>query len=482
MSNKGLPDINTDFSAWYNEVITQAGVIDASPTKGCVVLRPYGYAIWENIKEELDRRIKERDVENAYFPLLIPESFLKKEAEHVEGFAPELAVVTHAGGKKLEEPYVVRPTSETMVYHIFSRWISSWRDLPLKINQWANVVRWEMRTRPFLRTSEFLWQEGHTAHATREEADEFARTMLSEYIALIEESLCIPLFVGRKSAKERFAGADDTYCMEAMMPDGKALQMGTSHLLAHSFPAAYGVQFQDKDGQLQTPWCTSWGMTTRLVGAAIMVHGDQQGLVMPPMVAPHQVVIIPIYRKEEEKEAVLAKAEELQQELHESGFRVKIDASDDRPGSKFFKWEQRGVPVRLELGPRDVEANTVMLAKRVREEDEERKAAVSCDDIITTVFNALEAVHITLTQRARQLIDDKLCDVQEETVEAFGPVLAEKNGFFVGAWCGESACEEKLTAYKAGIRCVMDVEVAEEARCFGCETVPADVVIVAKGY
>lgn len=482
MSSKGLPNMKADFSGWYNEVITQAGVVDASPTKGCVVLRPYGYAIWEQIKEQLDRQIKERGVENVYFPLLIPESFLKKEADHIDGFAPELAVVTHAGGKKLEEPYVVRPTSETMVYHMFARWISSHRDLPLKINQWANVVRWEMRTRPFLRTTEFLWQEGHTAHATREEADEMAQTMLGEYVALIEEMLCIPLFVGRKTKKERFAGADETYCMEAMMPDGKALQMGTSHLLAHSFPAAYGVQFQDKDGELKSPWCSSWGVTTRMIGAAIMVHGDQNGLVLPPMVAPQQVVIIPIYRKEEEREVVLAKAEAIAAELRENGIRVKIDSRDERPGAKFFKWEQRGVPVRLELGPRDVAANIVMLAKRLRGEDEERKAAVSCDSISEAIFTALEQIHVALTERARTNLEEQLCDVQGDAASAFGQVLQKQNGFFIASWCGSEACEQQLSTYKADIRCIIDADLVEAARCFGCDEPPVDVVVIAKSY
>ena len=302
---KKLTDIKKDFPQWYQDVIYQAELVDSSPTPGCFVICPYGYAIWEEIQKNLDARIKKLGAKNAYFPLLIPESFLKKEAEHVEGFAPEVAVVTHAGGKKLEEPFVIRPTSETMMYHMFAKWITSWRDLPLKINQWANVVRWEMRPRAFLRTREFLWHEGHTAHATRDEAVKMAEQEIAMYKDFVENVLAIPVIPGVKSASERFAGAEETYCIEALMQDGKALQFGTSHLLAHSFPKSFGLEFQDKDGNVKVPYCTSFGVATRMIGGIVMQHGDENGLIIPPNVAPIQVVIVPIFRKDEEKEKVL---------------------------------------------------------------------------------------------------------------------------------------------------------------------------------
>ena len=476
-----LPDRTTKFSDWYSTVITQAELVDQSPTKGCVVLRPYGFSIWEHIKKVLDEKIKAHGVENAYFPLLIPESFLKKEADHVEGFSPELAVVTHAGGKKLEEPYVVRPTSETMIYHMFSRWINSWRDLPLKVNQWANVVRWELRTRPFLRTTEFLWQEGHTAHATREEADAMARMMLDVYIDVIENYLAIPLFTGRKTNKERFAGAAETYCMEAMMPDGKALQMGTSHLLAHSFPAAYDVKFQDKEGAMQTPWCTSWGMTTRLVGAAVMVHGDEKGLVLPPNVAPYQLVIVPIYRTDEERDEVLAQAHAHRDALQASGVRVFIDDhTGQRPGAKFFKWELRGAPLRMELGPRDVAAGHAMLSPRVALPGMDGKQTIQNNSLVESVTQMLEAMQKQLLERARGYYQEQTFD--GESIREFGKPLKKKNGFYRADWCGSGDCEEKLVSSLAGIRCILDGPVVS-ATCFGlCEAPAAHRVVIAKGY
>jgi prolyl-tRNA synthetase len=482
MSTGKLPSKKQDFFGWYNEVIYQAQLVDESPTRGCVVLRPYGYALWENIVKEIDRQFKKRGIQNAYFPLLIPESFLKKEADHVEGFSPELAVVTHAGGKKLEEPYVIRPTSETIIYNSLARWITSWRDLPIRINQWANVVRWEMRTRPFLRTSEFLWQEGHTAHSAKDEALTQAVEILELYTQFITHELCIPLFIGKKTPKERFAGADQTLTMEAMMPDGKALQMGTSHVLAQSFPAAYGVQFQDKDGTMKTPWCTSWGITTRLIGAAVMVHGDDAGLVLPPAIAQYQVVIIPIFKTEDERATVFGAASCYQEILEASGLRVHIDTRDERPGAKFFYWELRGVPLRLELGPRDVAADTVLLAPRIVVEGEARKATISRDTVVGAVHAAIKTLHAVLYNRALAYRSEQLQEVYQGGIEAFGKTIEEYNGFVRTGWCFGRECEDLLVTYKGSIRCILDELVPDNAQCFACKKPATHVVIAAKSY
>lgn len=483
MSNTQLPSKHSDFSSWYQEVIHAAQLVDQSPTRGCIVFRPYGYAMWEHVSKNLDARFKAHGVENAYFPLLIPESFLKREADHVEGFAPEVAVVTHAGGKELEEKYVIRPTSETIIYHMFARWISSWRDMPLKVNQWANVVRWEMRTRPFLRTAEILWQEGHSAHASREEADDMARTMHSTYTDFLENDLCIPVFKGRKTDKERFAGADTTYTMEAMMPDGKALQMGTSHLLAHGFPAAYGVQFQDKDGGLKSPWCVSWGMTTRTIGAAVMVHGDDAGLVLPPAIAPHQVVIVPIFKNDEEKAAVMARARDYMALLGSAGIRVHCDDRDERPGAKFFHWELRGVPVRLELGPRDVASDTCMTVARVCDPQGARKRTVPSSALVDTIKALLAELQRYLKERAQTYRD---AQVQEMTPDQaggkFGDFIESYSGFIKAPWCRDAACEASLADHKASIRCILDQPTAVDAPCFSCKKSAVFTVIVAKSY
>ncbi len=477
MSKNSLPNITTNFTDWYQDVLTKSEMVDQSPTRGCVVLRPYGFAMWENVRDILDKEIKKRGVENAYFPLLIPESFLKKEADHVEGFSPELAVVTHAGGKKLEEPYVVRPTSETIIYHMFARWIKSHRDLPFKINQWANVVRWEMRTRAFLRTTEFLWQEGHNAFATRDDADMDARAMRAMYADVIQNDLAIPLTVGTKTPKERFAGGEATYTMEAMMPDGKALQMGTSHLLKQSFPQSYGVQYQNSDGQVKTPWCTSWGMTTRLIGAMVMVHGDENGLVIPPRIAPKQVVIVPIYRNDEDRETVMAKAKQVKQELEYAHVRVTIDDSSDRPGAKFFKWELKGAPLRLELGPRDVTNNSVMMARRIAVG--EKKQVISLDDITRTIVNELEVMQTYLFERAQSW--QGAYRYQADKIKDFGQTLADKNGFYETNWCGERVCEDYCAEYKADIRCILEEKQASGV-CFSCDNDAKYRVIIAKGY
>ena len=350
-----------DFAGWYNDVILRAELADYSPVRGCIVFRPDGFAIWEALRDELDRRIKRTGARNAYFPLFIPQSFIQKEAQHVEGFSPELAVVTHGGGKELEEPLIVRPTSETIINHMFAQWIHSHRDLPMMVNQWCNVVRWEMRTRMFLRTTEFLWQEGHTAHATQAEAEAETLTMLEVYRGFCEEYLAIPLIWGRKSAAERFAGAVETYTIEGLMGDGRALQCGTSHFLGQNFSKAFNIRYLDENNELQFAWQTSWGVSTRLLGAIIMVHGDDQGLRLPPKVAPIQAVIVPIWRKPEEREQVLAAARICLASLTAAGIRAHLDDREGAtPGFKFNDWEMRGVPVRVEIGPRDVASGTVI--------------------------------------------------------------------------------------------------------------------------
>ena len=354
-----------DFAGWYNDVILRAELADYSPVRGCIVFRPDGFEIWELLRDELDRRIKKTGARNAYFPLFIPQSFLQKEAEHIEGFAPELAVVTHGGGKELEEPLVVRPTSETIINHMFAQWIHSHRDLPMMINQWCNVVRWELRTRLFLRTAEFLWQEGHTAHATREEAEAETLTILELYREFCESVLAIPVVTGRKSAAERFPGAVETYAVEGLMGDGRALQCGTSHFLGQNFAKPFEIRYLDDSNQLQYAWQTSWGVSTRLLGALVMVHGDDQGLRLPPFVAPIQAVIIPIWRKPEERDAVLGAARHALSALIAADIRAKIDEREGAtPGFKFNDWEMRGVPIRIEIGPRDVASGSVVAARR----------------------------------------------------------------------------------------------------------------------
>ena len=476
---KKLADINLDFAQWYQDVLSEAELVDTSPVKGCFVLRPYSYSLWENIKKELDKQIKETVTQNAYFPLLIPESFLKKEAKHVEGFAPELAVVTHAGGKKLEESLVIRPTSETMVYYMFSRWIKSWRDLPLKINQWANVVRWEMRTRAFLRTTEFLWQEGHTAHLTQDEAVKFSKSILEMYKKFVEEYLAIPVIAGEKSESERFAGADNTFTIEGLMQDGKALQMGTSHVLAHSFSKSFDIKFQDKDGKMNSPYCTSWGVTTRLIGALIMTHGDQNGIIMPPKIAPIQTVIIPIYRNDNDKKLVLDKVQELKTTLLNKNISVFVDDDEQSsPGAKFFKWETKGVPVRIEIGPKDIEKNSVVLVNRVEQDRAKKKSFVSIDNIGQEVVTLLETIQKQLFDRAKKRIETSWH--KAEKLEEFAAKLEKANGLYQVGWCGCAECEAKLKQYKGSIRCLLDTK--EVKTCFSCGKSSKTDVLVAKAY
>jgi prolyl-tRNA synthetase len=474
MKNR-LPDITTDFSDWYNDIVYRSELADSAPVRGCVVIRPYGTAMWESIKTVLDSKIKETGHQNVMLPLLIPESFFTKEAEHVEGFAPELAVVTHAGGKKLEEPLVVRPTSETMFYAMFARWIHSWRDLPLKLNQWCSVVRWEMRSRPFLRTSEFFWQEGHTAHATEAEAAHEVQLMLGEYIDLIENYLAIPVFKGRKPESEKFAGAKDTFTMEAIMPDGKALQMGTSHHITQSFGKAFDIAFQNKDGKLATPHFTSWGVSTRLIGALIMVHGDQKGLIIPPKIAPIQVVIVPIIRKNQDNQAVLDKANEIYSALQAAGIRTKLDDNDQAtPGAKFYAWELKGVPMRIEFGARDLEANSVMLANRLTGE----KALTAIDELPSIITAQLVTIQTAMFERSEQMRQSLVKSGDKLT--QWGPELEKNNGAYRAGWCLSQECEAKLKPFKATIRCLLEDDQAKE--CFACEAESVGDILIAKAY
>jgi prolyl-tRNA synthetase len=474
-----LPDINTQFAEWYQEVIVQAEVIDASPTRGCFVLRPYGYAIWENIQRELDKKIKALGVQNAYFPLLIPESFLKKEAKHIEGFSPELAVVTIGGGKELEEPLVVRPTSETMIYYMFSKWITSWRDLPLCINQWANVVRWEMRTRPFVRSLEFLWQEGHTAHKTHEEAVRMATDALNMYKDLYENFLAVPAITGIKTESERFAGADQTYTVEGLMQDGKALQMSTSHMLSQSFPASFDVRYQDTDGNMQVPYCTSWGLSTRAVGGLLMTHGDNNGLIMPPRVAPVQAVLIPIFKTPEERATILAKMEPIKQECEQKGMRVIIDANEaTTPGSKFFHWELRGVPVRIEIGPKDLAADQAVLVNRIEPDKAKKKTMVATGLVVKGLSDLLEKIQNDLLSQARARLQSRW--YQADKLTQFGPQVDANNGLYQTGWCGSADCEAKAKDFKGTIRCILSEQ--KHTQCFNCSSASNKDVLVAKAY
>ncbi|RTI13905.1 proline--tRNA ligase [Thermus scotoductus] len=457
---KGLTPQSQDFSEWYLEVIQKAELADYGPVRGTIVVRPYGYALWENIQGVLDRMFKETGHQNAYFPLFIPMSFLKKEAEHVEGFSPELAVVTHAGGEELEEPLAVRPTSETVIGYMWSKWIKSYRDLPQLLNQWGNVVRWELRTRPFLRTSEFLWQEGHTAHATREEAEEEVRRMLSIYAKLVREYGAIPVVEGMKTEKEKFAGAVYTTTIEALMRDGKALQSGTSHYLGENFARAFDIKFQDKDLQVKYVHTTSWGLSWRFIGAIIMTHGDDQGLILPPRLAPIQVVIVPIYR-EESREKVLEAAFDLKRRLLQAGLRVHLDDRDQHtPGYKFHEWELKGVPFRLELGPKDLEAGEAVLASRLG-----GKERLALEALPTVLPEKLDAFHQALYQRALDFREAHTRKV--DTYEEFKEAVQE--GFALAFHCGDRACEKAIQEETtATTRCVPFEGEAEEGVCVRC--------------
>lgn len=464
-----------DYSEWYLDVIKAADLADYAPVKGCMVIKPNGYAIWENIQKVLDTKFKETGVKNAYFPLLIPKSFLEKEAKHVEGFAPECAVVTQAGGKELEEPYVIRPTSETIIYDMFSKWINSYRDLPLLVNQWANIVRWEMRTRLFLRTSEFLWQEGHTAHATVEEANERALQMGKVYQDFVEEYLAIPVIPGEKSESERFAGADHTYTIEAMMQDGKALQSGTSHLLAESFTESFGVKFLDSDGAEKNARATSWGVSTRMIGGLIMVHSDDKGLVLPPKIAPIQALIVNIWKDETEHSAVSAEANKLLENLKKMGISAEIDDREMRPGPKFFEWERKGIPLRIDLGGKEIESGTTSVVRR----DNGEKILLKIDEIPEKASGILDDIQKSLFERAKKFRDDKTKEV--EGYEEFKDQIAQ--GFALAYWCEETECEKKINEEtKATIRCIPFDQVESEGRCILCGKKSNKRVVFARSY
>ncbi|RDU24477.1 proline--tRNA ligase [Anaerosacchariphilus polymeriproducens] len=430
---EAITSMETDFAQWYTDVVKKAELIDYSSVKGCMILKPAGYAIWENIQAELDRRFKETGVENVYMPMFIPESLLEKEKDHVEGFAPEVAWVTHGGLNPLQERMCVRPTSETLFCDFYANDIQSYRDLPKVYNQWCSVVRWEKETRPFLRSREFLWQEGHTAHATAEEAEERTQQMLNLYADFCEEVLAMPVIRGRKSDKEKFAGAEATYTIEALMHDGKALQSGTSHNFGDGFAKAFGIQYTDKENKLQYVHQTSWGMTTRLIGAVIMVHGDDSGLVLPPKIAPTQIAVIPIMQK---KEGVLDKAYELKERL--SDFRVKVDASDKSPGWKFAEQEMRGIPIRIELGPKDIEANQCVIVRR----DTREKEVVSLDNVETKAGEILAAMQSEMLERARAHRDAHISEARN--YDEFKDAVNNKPGFIKAMWCGDEACEIKI--------------------------------------
>ncbi|HXA56409.1 MAG TPA: proline--tRNA ligase [Candidatus Acidoferrum sp.] len=468
-----------DFSEWYNQVVLRAELADYAPVRGCMIVRPYGWALWENITAALDKRFKATGHVNAAFPLLIPQSFIAKEQSHVEGFSPELAVVTHGGGEKLEEPLVIRPTSETIIGHAYAKWIQSYRDLPVLINQWNSVVRWELRTKLFLRTLEFFWQEGHTAHATAEEAEVETRQMLDVYTDFAINEAAVPVIPGRKSAAERFAGADQTYSIEAMMGDGKALQSGTSHNLGQNFAKAFEIRYLDKGGVLQHCWTTSWGLSTRFVGAIIMVHGDDQGLIMPPRLAPHQAVIVPIFKTDEERATVFETAARLRKELVDAGIRVKVDERDGMsPGFKFNDWEMRGVPLRIELGPKDVAKGTVVLARRDRP-GKEGKSFVQQQGIGPTVVAALDEIQKALHDRALAFRKANTADVDD-----YGELKkAVETGFALAWWCGSGDCEAKIKEEtKATMRCIPLEQPGGSGRCVYCGQTAKDKAIFAKAY
>jgi prolyl-tRNA synthetase len=466
-----------DFSRWYIDVITKAELMSYSPVRGCIVFRPDGYEIWELIQRHLDAKFKETGHRNAYFPLFIPESFFQKEKEHVEGFNPELPWVTEAGGEKLEERLAIRPTSETMIGHMYANWIQSYRDLPLLMNQWANVVRWEKRTLPFLRTSEFLWQEGHTAHEDEEDARKETMQMLEIYREFAENVLAIPVIAGQKTPSEKFAGAVDTFSIEAMMKDGRAVQAGTSHYLGTNFAQAFEIKYLDRENTLQYVHTTSWGVSTRLIGALIMVHGDDRGLAMPPKVAPTQAVVIPI-GPAKTREVVLPKAEELLQQLKQAGIRAKIDDRDDvSPGWKFNEYEMRGVPVRVELGPRDLENGQAVLVSRVSGE----KRPVPLDRIVEEVNRMLEDVHADLLNNAKAFLDSHFTTV--DTLDEMKSYLEKQRGFALAGWCGSAACEAQVKEETgATSRNIPFEPQTKKDKCLVCDSEAEHTVVFGRAY
>lgn len=489
---KGLPKRSDDYSAWYNELVKKADLAENSAVRGCMVIKPYGYAIWEKMQQTLDKMFKDTGHSNAYFPLLIPKSYLSKEADHVDGFAKECAVVTHYRLKnaedgsgvvvdpdaKLDEELIVRPTSETVIWSTYKNWIQSYRDLPLLVNQWANVMRWEMRTRLFLRTSEFLWQEGHTAHATKNEAVAETKQMLEVYADFAENFMAVPVVKGVKTANERFAGAVDTFCIEAMMQDGKALQAGTSHFLGQNFAKAFDVKFSDKDNKLEHVWGTSWGVSTRLMGALIMAHSDDEGLVLPPKLAPIQVVIVPIYKGQEQLDAISEKVKVIQKELQALNISVKFDDRDSlRPGFKFADWELKGVPVRMAMGQRDLENGTVEIARR----DTKEKNTYQLDNVIETVQNLLEEIQANIFNKAFDYRESHI--TKADTFDEFKDILENKGGFIAAHWDGTGETEDKIKELtKATIRCIPLNNEQEEGTCILTGNPSTQRVLFAKAY
>jgi prolyl-tRNA synthetase len=474
-----LASHSEDFSAWYNEIVQKADLADYSPVRGCMVIKPYGYELWEAVKSGLDRRFKETGHANAYFPLLIPMSFLEKESEHVEGFSPQLAVVTYGGGKELEEPLVIRPTSETIIGHMYAQWVQSYRDLPLLINQWANVVRWELRTRLFLRTMEFLWQEGHTVHATYEEAEEETRRILDLYAEFAIHDAAIPVVMGRKSESEKFPGALTSYSIEAMMGDKRALQSGTSHNLGQNFAKAFEVTFLDENNEMQYCWGTSWGVSTRMVGAIIMVHGDEQGLRMPPVIAPVQVVVVPIFRGDEEKSLVVQNATVLAAELKDAGFRVHLDLREEyTPGWKFNDWEMRGVPLRIEIGPREVAEERLTCARR----DAPRgkgKRSVARAGAKEELKGLLGEIQQSLYDQALAFRDANIKEPRD--YEELKEII--QDGWAYTWWCGNAECEAKIQEETtATSRCIPLDQEEREGPCIYCGQTARERVYLARAY
>ena len=496
---KALPKRAEDFSAWYNELVLRSELADYSPVRGSMVIRPYGYRLWELMQRALDDMFKATGHENAYFPLFIPLSFITREAEHVEGFAKEMALVTHTRlikgpdgalipdpESKLEEPLVVRPTSETIIYDTFAKWVQSYRDLPILINQWANVVRWEMRTRLFLRTLEFLWQEGHTAHATEAEASEEAQRMLGVYRDFMENWMAMPVFTGVKTDSERFPGAVRTHTCEALMQDGKALQAGTSHMLGQNFAKQFELKFQAESGGWEYAWNTSWGVSTRLVGGLIMTHGDDNGLIMPPKLAPIQVVIVPIFRSEDQKGAVVGKVDEIAARLKDHAVRVHIDARDNMsPGAKFYEWERKGVPLRMEIGPRDVQNGQVVLVRRLVADGQERKLMLSDGDAVNGMEELLDGIQASMLAAARARRD---AATHRESIDydTFRERIESDGGFFFTGWCGDAACETRVKEEtKATIRVLPDAEFRSRRApdsCMVCGRPATAEVVWARAY
>jgi len=480
MSDTGITvKKSEDFSEWYTQTVLKSELADYAPVKGCMIFREHSYAIWERIQEIFNKKIKETGHRNVYFPLFIPESFLKREAKHFEGFVPEVAWVTMGGDSPLEEKLAIRPTSETIMYDTYAKWIRSWRDLPIKLNQWCSVVRWETKaTKLFLRTREFLWQEGHTAHATKEEADKEVMEILNAYKDVIETYLAIPVLTGVKTEMEKFAGALYTTALEAMMPDGKALQMGTSHQLGQHFSKVFDIKFLDQNEKEQHVWQTSWGFTTRIIGAMVMVHGDDKGLVLPPKVAPIQVVIVPIPYKGTEAETIPAKAKEIRDKLAAKDVAVTLDDRQEyTPGWKFNEWELKGIPIRIEIGPRDLKQNQVTLARR----DTLQKTTAKEDEVVETVLKLLEDIQSSLFSKAKKTLEDSITTVK--TYEEFKKVLEQKGGFLRASWCGNTPCEEKIKAETgATIRIVPFEKEKPFSKCVHCGEEAREVVYFARSY